>query len=110
MPSKENMGPYFKRLLKVIECLYPTPPPKEKYLYLLCFLYEETQMTEREVAYIYGSYVGKDYLDLIGDVSEARTEFVPNLEKYGLLKQQLVDCGYGDWALDPTTYDPTLND
>ena len=110
MPSKENMGPYFKRLLKVIECLYPTTPPKEEYLYLLHFLYEETEMTQREVAYVFGSYLGKDYLDFYGDVSEAREELIPNLDEYELLQQKLDDCGFGNWAIDPTKYDSTSDD
>ncbi|QPC82460.1 hypothetical protein G4Y79_22695 [Phototrophicus methaneseepsis] len=104
MPSKENMSEYFQRLLKVLQCAFTVPLWKEEYLPLIYYLYEETDLTEREVAFIVGQLISSNYMDVIHDVSEARTDFEPDENDMEELITRLEGCGFGAWAKDSIGY------
>jgi hypothetical protein len=80
------------------------------YMFLLWFLYDKAEMTSREVAAIIGAYIGKYYLDVIGDVYEVMLytyQFpIEQMEKF---ESMLNDSGFDKWldgwlkALNPST-------
>jgi hypothetical protein len=99
MPSRSEMSSYFQRLLTVLQCLYTQSPSKDERLLLEKLLYNQTDMTAREIAYIVGFVMQMEYSSLLNEVYEAlRSDYTPVKEDYEILYNKLVTCCYGDWA------------
>ena len=88
-----------KKLIKVMQCTYPElPSTEDERLYLMYFLYENTDLTARGVAAFVGELIGKTYSELLNEVYGAMSDFEPDATKLRELEDRMVSCGFGAWT------------